>query len=182
MRDRDQLKMDRVIDQDGKKQPPRGVATTRLREMLEIARVKGGLSVGEALEAMGQTSIAFTILFQAPRRDAPWITLLCAASYLGGTLGDRLGGPSAGAFSGALVAGLGSSVYARLADRPAVVTRVPAMTMLVPGSIGFLSVSSLLVDDALSGVQTAARVALVAVSLTAGLLTAAALLPPRRLL
>ncbi|PCK78631.1 MULTISPECIES: exopolysaccharide biosynthesis protein [Rhizobium] len=54
-----------MIDQDGKRQPPRGVATARLREMLEIARVKGGLSVGEALEAMGQTSIAFTILFLA---------------------------------------------------------------------------------------------------------------------
>jgi uncharacterized membrane protein YjjP (DUF1212 family) len=126
--------------------------------------------------------VAFTILFQAPRREAPWITLLCAAAYAGGTLGDRLGGASAGAFLGALVAGLGSSVYARLADRPAVVTRVPAMTMLVPGSIGFLSVSSLLIEDATSGVQTAFKVALVAVSLTAGLLTATTLLPPRRLL
>lgn len=126
--------------------------------------------------------LSFTILFQAPRRDAPWITLLCAASYLGGTLGDRLGGAAFGAFVGALVAGLGSSVHARLADRPAVVTRVPAMTMLVPGSIGFLSVSSLMVEDAVSGVQTAFQVAVVAVALTAGLLTAAVLLPPRRLL
>ena len=65
MRDGNQLKMDRVTDQDGNGQLPRGVATARLREMLEIARVKGGLSIGEALEAMGQTSIAFTILFLA---------------------------------------------------------------------------------------------------------------------
>ncbi|WP_049734424.1 exopolysaccharide biosynthesis protein [Rhizobium ecuadorense] len=54
-----------MTDQDGNGQLPRGVATARLREMLEIARVKGGLSIGEALEAMGQTSIAFTILFLA---------------------------------------------------------------------------------------------------------------------
>ncbi|MBB2754436.1 UNVERIFIED_ORG: hypothetical protein GGI57_005171 [Rhizobium aethiopicum] len=65
MRDGNQLKIDRVTDQDGNGQLPRGVATARLREMLEIARVKGGLSIGEALEAMGQTSIAFTILFLA---------------------------------------------------------------------------------------------------------------------
>lgn len=64
MRDRDQLKMDRVIDHDGNRRP-RGVATARLREMLELARAKGGLSIGEALEAMGPTSIAFTILFLA---------------------------------------------------------------------------------------------------------------------
>ncbi|QND16761.1 exopolysaccharide biosynthesis protein [Rhizobium leguminosarum bv. trifolii] len=52
-------------DQDENRRPPRGVATARLREMLELARMKGGLSIGEALEAMGPTSIAFTILFLA---------------------------------------------------------------------------------------------------------------------
>ncbi|MFW8607884.1 exopolysaccharide biosynthesis protein [Rhizobium beringeri] len=52
-------------DQDGNRRTPGGVATARLREMLELARVKGGLSIGEALEAMGPTSIAFTILFLA---------------------------------------------------------------------------------------------------------------------
>ncbi|PDS56386.1 exopolysaccharide biosynthesis protein [Rhizobium anhuiense] len=57
--------MDRAIDHDGNRRPPRGVATARLREMLELARAKGGLSIGEALEAMGPTSIAFTILFLA---------------------------------------------------------------------------------------------------------------------
>nr|WP_245425889.1 exopolysaccharide biosynthesis protein [Rhizobium sp. J15] len=41
------------------------MATARLREMLELAREKGGLSIGEALETMGRTSIAFTILFLA---------------------------------------------------------------------------------------------------------------------
>ncbi|ANL33944.1 exopolysaccharide biosynthesis ExoD family domain-containing protein [Rhizobium phaseoli] len=41
------------------------MATARLREMLELARAKGGLSIGEALETMGRTSIAFTILFLA---------------------------------------------------------------------------------------------------------------------
>lgn len=65
MHDGNQLKMDRVIDQDGNRRSPRGVTTARLREMAEIARVKGGLSIGEALEAMGQTSFAFTILFLA---------------------------------------------------------------------------------------------------------------------
>lgn len=66
MRDGDLLKMDCVMpDQDENRRPPCGVATARLREMLELARMKGGLSIGEALEAMGSTSIAFTILFLA---------------------------------------------------------------------------------------------------------------------
>jgi hypothetical protein len=44
---------------------PRGVATARLTEMLELARKRGGLSIGEALEVMGSTGIAFTVLFLA---------------------------------------------------------------------------------------------------------------------
>ncbi len=39
------------------------MASARLTEVLELARAKGGLSLGEALEAMGPTGIAFTILF-----------------------------------------------------------------------------------------------------------------------
>ncbi|MBY5748923.1 exopolysaccharide biosynthesis protein [Rhizobium leguminosarum] len=54
-----------MSDQDGNRRTPRGVATARLQEMLELARVRGGLSIGEVLEAMGSTSIAFTILFLA---------------------------------------------------------------------------------------------------------------------
>ncbi|MEH7850518.1 exopolysaccharide biosynthesis protein [Rhizobium laguerreae] len=54
-----------MSDQDGNRRTSRGVATARLREILELARVRGGLSIGQVLEAMGSTSIAFTILFLA---------------------------------------------------------------------------------------------------------------------
>lgn len=54
-----------MSDRDGKTQDTRGVASARLREMLELARARGGLSIGEALEAMGPTGIAFAILFLA---------------------------------------------------------------------------------------------------------------------
>lgn len=52
-------------DQDANRRPPQGAASARLNEMLELARAKGGLSIGEALEAMGQTGIGFSILFLA---------------------------------------------------------------------------------------------------------------------
>ncbi|OWV76179.1 exopolysaccharide biosynthesis protein [Rhizobium sp. R634] len=54
-----------MSDRNGSARPSQGMATARLREMLELAREKGGLSIGEALETMGRTSIAFTILFLA---------------------------------------------------------------------------------------------------------------------
>ncbi|TDW24960.1 exopolysaccharide biosynthesis protein [Rhizobium gallicum] len=53
-----------MFEQDGHKQS-RGVASAQLRKMLEFARAKGGLSIGEALESMGPAGIAFTVLFLA---------------------------------------------------------------------------------------------------------------------
>ncbi|MBB4227262.1 exopolysaccharide biosynthesis protein [Rhizobium mongolense] len=53
-----------MFEQDEHKQS-RAVASARLRKMLELARAKGGLSIGEALESMGSAGIAFTVLFLA---------------------------------------------------------------------------------------------------------------------
>lgn len=53
-----------MFEQDGHKQS-RGVASAQLRKMLELARAKGGLSIGEVLESMGPAGIAFTVLFLA---------------------------------------------------------------------------------------------------------------------
>ncbi|MBB4273349.1 exopolysaccharide biosynthesis protein [Rhizobium mongolense] len=53
-----------MFEQDEHKQS-RTVASARLRKMLELARAKGGLSIGEALESMGPAGIAFTVLFLA---------------------------------------------------------------------------------------------------------------------
>lgn len=53
-----------MFEQDGHKQS-RGVASAQLRKMLELARAKGGLSIGEALESMGRAGLAFTVLFLA---------------------------------------------------------------------------------------------------------------------
>ncbi|MFT4182168.1 MAG: exopolysaccharide biosynthesis protein [Rhizobium sp.] len=52
-------------DESMGRQAPRGVATARLAEMRELARARGGLSIGEALEVMGPAGIAFTVLFLA---------------------------------------------------------------------------------------------------------------------
>jgi hypothetical protein len=53
-----------MFEQDEHKQS-RGVASAQLRKVLELARAKGGLSIGEALESMGPAGIAFTVLFLA---------------------------------------------------------------------------------------------------------------------
>ncbi|MBK7642827.1 MAG: threonine/serine exporter family protein [Planctomycetes bacterium] len=81
---------------------------------------------------------------------------------------------------GGLMVGLASNVYARLFDRPAVTTMIPGILLLVPGSIGFRSLFNLLERDVLSGVETAFRVALVGISIVAGLFVANVLVRPRK--
>ena len=54
-----------MSEPDDNIETPRGVATARLTEMLELARKRGGLSIGEALEVMGSTGMAVTVLFLA---------------------------------------------------------------------------------------------------------------------
>ena len=59
---------------------------------------------------------------------------------------------------------------------------VPGILFLVPGSVGFLSIRSLLENDVEGAVSTAFRMSIVAMALAAGILVATAAVPPRRAL
>lgn len=136
-------------------------------------------SIGIALVLAG---VAFTILFRARPKDVGWIVLASFLAYLGSRLGARWLGPELGALVGAVVVGVGGNLHARWRQRPAAVTQVPGLMLLVPGSIGFRSVSALVQQDVLSGVQAAFAMILVATALAVGLLIANVLVPPRRVL
>lgn len=125
---------------------------------------------------------AFGIVLQA-RRAELWVVFL--ASFMG-FLASRWGaatlGPDLGPFLGALAVGVCSNLYARVADRPALVPLTPGIFMLVPGSLGFRSLTSFLETDSLAGMAWAFKTGMVAVSLVGGLLLANLVLPPRRVL
>jgi len=123
---------------------------------------------------------SLTVLFQAHPRDAGWIAASGAIAYIGARLGAQLGGIEFGALTGALVLGLSSNLHARVINRPAIVTLVPGMILLVPGSIGFQSLSSLVADDVVSGMHLAFTMGLAGVALVTGLLLAGSIISPRR--
>jgi uncharacterized membrane protein YjjB (DUF3815 family) len=124
--------------------------------------------------------VAFAVQLKADPRDIPWILLAGWAAFLGGRAGVFLLGRGLGVFVGALSLGLASNFYTRLRGRPASVTLVPGLILLVPGSVGFQSVQSLLGEEVLPGVGTAIRVMVMGAALAAGLLVADIGLPPRR--
>jgi uncharacterized membrane protein YjjP (DUF1212 family) len=133
----------------------------------------------EAL-ALVTMSIALTILLRAQFRDALWIVIAGALAVGGGRLGVVFFGPEMGVFLGALMVGVASNWYARLLDRPAIITEVPGIMLLVPGSVGFRALAALMDEKIVSGVDTSFKMILTAVALVAGTLMANIVTPPRR--
>jgi uncharacterized membrane protein YjjP (DUF1212 family) len=125
--------------------------------------------------------LCFTVILRAEAKDAPWIVAAGALGVEGGRIGATTFGVELGAFVGALAVALASVAFERIRHRPAAVVMVPGILMLVPGSIGFRSLISLLEHQALAGVETAFSTILTAVALVAGLLIAGLLAPERRL-
>lgn len=123
--------------------------------------------------------LAFSVLLKAQPRDTPWILFACGFAFAGTRLGSLWLGPELGVFLGALVAGLAGSAYSALLHRPAAVVRTPAILLLVPGSVGFRSVTALLDSQVVPGVETAFKMITMAVALAAGLLVASVVAPTR---
>jgi uncharacterized membrane protein YjjB (DUF3815 family) len=125
--------------------------------------------------------LCFTVIFRADFRDAPWIVLGGALGVMGGRVGALQFGPELGAFVGSFAVALISTAFERLRKRPAAVVLVPGLLLLVPGSVGFRSVTSLMERQALVGIETAFSTALTAIALVAGLLVAGVVAPEPRL-
>jgi uncharacterized membrane protein YjjP (DUF1212 family) len=156
----------------------------KLAELLPTPPLESvpGLPPWTALGALAVASLAVTVLFRALPRDTGWILAAGALAFGGARLGAQGLGAELGAFVGALLLGMSSNALARLRNRPSVVTIVPGMMLLVPGSLGFRSLESLLARDVVAGVVTAFSMLMVAVAIAAGLLFANALVPSRRVL
>jgi len=123
--------------------------------------------------------LALTVLLRAPLRDVGWIELAGILAFGGARAGTLLLGAELGTFLGAFVVAAASNAYARWLDRPSAVPLVPALLLLVPGALGFRSLSSLIERQTVPGVEAAFRMTLVAISLAMGLLFGQLLVPPR---
>jgi uncharacterized membrane protein YjjP (DUF1212 family) len=122
---------------------------------------------------------AFAILFRARIAQWPVIFAVSLAGFLATLFGSRYLF-EAGPFLGALTVGLGANLYARLANRPALAVITPGMVLLVPGSLGYRSLTYLIDRETIAGVDFAFNMLLVAMSVVGGFLAANAALPPKR--
>jgi uncharacterized membrane protein YjjP (DUF1212 family) len=158
------------------------IGNTLIVKLLDEPRIARAVTLPRWTEwlAVAAMSLAFTILLRAKLRDAIWIAIAGALAVIGSQAGANWFGSELGAFIGALIVGVASRCYARAFDRPALITQVPGILLLVPGSVGFRGLAALLDKQVISGVDTTFKMILTAVALVAGTLIANIVAPLRR--
>lgn len=132
--------------------------------------------------AIAISSVALSVLFKARPKDFPALIVAGAIAYIGARYGRLALGPELGGCIGAAAMGLFANAYSRVARHPAAVPAMVGMMLLVPGSLGFKSVTSFLAHDAVGGLSTAFTAVLIAMSIVVGFLLSNVALPPRRAL
>jgi uncharacterized membrane protein YjjP (DUF1212 family) len=125
---------------------------------------------------------SFAVLFRAARRDVLLVAAAAMLGYLITFYSGRAFTPQFGVFlAGLCMAALGN-IYARFVGRPGSLVRVPGIIMLVPGSVGFKTLSLLAQREVFPGIDMAVSLVAVLACLVAGLLFGDLLVPSRRIL
>lgn len=132
--------------------------------------------------ALAIAPISFAIVFRARAKQWPIISLVSITGVVISWATEPTFGIEAAAFFGALSVGCTSNLYARVRELPALVPLTPGMLILVPGSLGYRSLSALLERQTVDGVQYGFTTFMIAVSLVGGLLVSNVVLPPKRIL
>ncbi|MCP4200462.1 MAG: threonine/serine exporter family protein [bacterium] len=131
--------------------------------------------------ALVVNAMALSVLFQARLEDAPVILVAAATAFLGARYGTEYLGLELGTCLGAFLLGTVSTIMSRWRDIPSATPILPGLLLLVPGSLGFRSLSALIAKDVVSGVEAGFTMAMIALALVTGLLLANLTVEPRKL-
>ncbi|QDT02616.1 hypothetical protein K227x_09940 [Rubripirellula lacrimiformis] len=132
--------------------------------------------------ALAVSPIAFAIVFRAGYRQWPIIAAVSICGVATSWTVAPIWGAEIASFLASLAVGCGSNLYARIADRPAMVALTPSMLILVPGSLGYRSLAALSDQQTIEGIQFGFAMLVVGLSIVGGLLMANLVVPPRRIL
>ena len=124
---------------------------------------------------------AFAVLFKAHRRDYGWVMAAAICGYLISRHAGEAWGSPVGIFLAALTMTAAGNLFARWANKPGAIIRVPGIIMLVPGSNSLRGVISLMQQqDVMVGNTALMAVVNIVMALVAGLLFGNLLLPARK--
>jgi uncharacterized membrane protein YjjP (DUF1212 family) len=127
-------------------------------------------------------ALSCTILYLGRLRDFLTVLPMSFIAYFASRFGQLWLGPEVGAAIGALSLGICANAVSRKLDQPTAIAIIPALLLLVPGSLGFRSLQSLMADDVTAGIAAGFSTFMIAIAIVSGLLVANMLVVSRRLL
>ncbi len=128
-------------------------------------------SMLESWVVMVPTGLCFAVLFRTRYRDIPWLLLATLVAYGTLRLAVEFFSSFAAVWIASVVAGIASHCITSRLRLPSAVMLMPALILLVPGSIGFSGMAQIMLrDDLPSGIRLVTTAVLTAVAIVAGLL------------
>jgi uncharacterized membrane protein YjjP (DUF1212 family) len=112
--------------------------------------------------------VGLSLAFQTSRRDLPWAVLVSGIAYLGVMAGSSILDPNLGNLVGTIVAVVVANLWARQTGRPTSIVLIPAIVMLVSGTIGFRGLASMAEGELLLGAQQFFQMFVVALTIVIG--------------
>jgi uncharacterized membrane protein YjjP (DUF1212 family) len=119
------------------------------------------------------------VVFQTSRRDFVWVSVSCGLAYLTSLAAESLWNSNLGALCAAAVTAVFSNLWAARTRRPTSIVLLPAIVILVSGSVGFQGLAALAEGETTAGARQLVQMFVVAVMLTAGLLIGNTIVRPR---
>lgn len=124
-------------------------------------------------------TIGMYLFMSIKNKDLPWVLLIVYVAFFGQTIGNHVLGSFFGAFLGSLLMAISGTVVERQEHRtPSFISIMPAFWILVPGSLSFLSLATLVNQNYLTALNYSVVVAMTIVAISLGLLIGAVATEP----
>jgi len=122
--------------------------------------------------------VGLSLAFQIARRDLPWAVFVSGLAYLGVLAGSSLLDSNLGNLLGTIVAVVVANVWSKQTGRPTSIVLIPAIVLLVSGTIGFRGLASMVQGELLLGLQQFFRMFIVAMTIVVGIMIGYTIIRP----
>jgi uncharacterized membrane protein YjjP (DUF1212 family) len=123
--------------------------------------------------------LAYLIIFQGRLSDYVYVLLVGILTWYGNTYCVQYLGDAAGAGITALILGAGCNYYAQRSRNPETIVLLPAILLILPGTLGVKGLTMIMGKQPLIGIQSGFQYFYVTIALMLGLLLANAMVSRR---
>ena len=156
-----------------------GIASVEIIWALEDGAIGSSNSGNETWIYIAFLFLGLCFAYQTLLRDFIWVLISCAFAYAAVIISSNLLSGDLGTLFGATAAGIFANLWVRGTGRPTSIVLIPAITVLVSGSIGFRGLMVAAVGQTDQGGDQFMQMFIVALAISAGLLVSNTILRPK---